>query len=113
MIKLIQKHTFVITATNKVKKCVDQIVAVRKSASELLIMASKLTALSLTIPPCRKRLASTRDNPTVSKAVVQSGGSESVGKVTSLSQNGVNNLLVGGTPSRMPPAPPVNASSNA
>jgi len=62
-------------------------------------MASKLTVLPLTIPPCRKRLASTRDNPTVSTAVVQSGGSESVGKMTSLPQNGMDNFVVGGIPS--------------
>ena len=88
----------------------DQIDAVRKSANELLIMASKLMVPS-TIPLSRKRLASTRDNPAVSTAVVQSGGSESVGKMMSLFQNGVDNFVVGGTPSQMPPAPPVNASS--
>ena len=79
-------------------------------------MASKLTALPSTVPctvPCRKRLASSRDNRTINTAVVQSGGIESVGELTSLFQNSVNNFVVGGTPSRMPSASQTNSSSTA
>ena len=98
---------------NNTKKCVDLIDIVRQSAGDLLNMASQLTAIPSTLLSCRKRLASTRDNPTIGTAVVQSGGTESVGEFSSISQTSVNYFVVGGTPSRMPPASQTNMYSTA
>ena len=62
---------------NKAKKCSDLIDNVKGILGEFLSSASKLT----TLPSCRKRPASSRDNPTISTAVVQSVAPESVGEI--------------------------------
>lgn len=98
---------------NKAKKCVDLINNVRQLASDLLNMASKLTAIPSTQPSCRKRLASSRDNPTSGTAAVQSRVTESVGEVASLAQKSVDNFAVRGTPSRIPTESQTNTSSTA
>ena len=65
---------------NKAKRCSDLIDNVKNTLGEFLSSASKLT----TLPSCRKRPASRRDNPTITTAVVQSAAPESASKMMSL-----------------------------
>ena len=88
---------------NKAKKCSDLIDNVKKILGEFLSSASKLT----TLPSCRKRPASMRDNPTISTAVVQSVVPQSVGEIV-MSQNGVN--IVNITAGILSPEPPGSPS---
>jgi len=68
----------------------------KEKLDDLLSLASKLTIL----PPCRKRLASSRDNATISTAVVQSECPESAADGEIAPQNDMNSL-----PSCMPVEP--------